>query len=246
MAGASERRESMVTDARALARTELGRTQWTLETLVMEFADPRDAYVYSPQPVSLRQLAAAYAVLRGDAADVLMAEFRARQLAERWTELRNESNGERTRAATKAVVDRTAGVVAGIATDVMMEVLGNRLKRYRDLQMYFDRNMTTILTDTAGEDAAGFEKPMVAAAIELRQLEASLLSSLPETGLTEAAQQYFSAADMSTGPAGAAIASLKTRAASLFASGRPQKIMAAFEAGEKRSASGSDEEPDSV
>ena len=126
---------------------------------------------------------------------------------------------------TRIVVERSATIVASMTVDFSLELVIGRLRRYRALAAYVEHELESL---EVGD--GGFSKALSAAMHELRLLEASILDQLPETGMRDIAQQFFSSGDKSKASMDVVVESLKVRVGKLFTNdSKPREILAGFE-----------------
>lgn len=147
--------------------------------------DPRDMFVFCPQPLRIVDIVKLYA---NDPSEVprLMSELRQRSASERWVELRAIHQSKRFAVRQEAIVQAEAFVIASLACDMHVQTLRSRIERWGLLSAYVEDGLAR-----CASAERPFSQDLRDACRALDDLETTILEALPAMGTTEAASRHL-------------------------------------------------------
>jgi hypothetical protein len=159
----------------------------SVESLVKVFGDPRDAFVYSPVALSMRQLCAMYMDhVSEEERHRMPAMLRDRARSERWQELRAEFQAKRYAARSEEYLKQEARVWAVLGIEFHATRMRALMERWEALRNYVQDGL-----DACEAGTGSFTQPMRDAVTALNQIENEIAELLPRMGMTERAGEVF-------------------------------------------------------
>lgn len=183
----SDRDEIVLNGPQNTAVERIASNHDGLDRLVEVFADPAQAYICSPVPLSFRQLARLYRdSWDEDELHRMPAQLRERSRIERWAEKRTIFQHRRTAARRDAILSEEARVWAIVGIEFHATRLRNLSDRYEALNEYVMRGLEAC---EAGDQ--GFSTSLRDACKELSALEEQIVAIMPDLALKERAKQVW-------------------------------------------------------
>lgn len=169
-----------------LAKIERG--QDPLSSLSQVFIDPRDAFIYSPVKLSMRQLGKMYADSwpEEETKHRMAAILRDRARNERWEEARAIIQAKRTSVRKDAILQAEAEIWAIIG----LEFHSRRIRGLWDRWEMLDAYVTTEL-ERCESGEGQFSTALRDACRELQAVEEQLVEIMPQLGIPERAKQFW-------------------------------------------------------
>lgn len=169
-----------------LAKIERGEDP--LSTLSQVFIDPRDAFIYSPVKLSMRQLGKMYADSwpEEETKHRMAAILRDRARNERWEEARAIIQAKRTSVRKDAILQAEAEIWAIIG----LEFHSRRIRGLWDRWEMLDAYVTTEL-ERCESGEGQFSTALRDACRELQAVEEQLVEIMPQLGIPERAKQFW-------------------------------------------------------
>jgi hypothetical protein len=156
----------------------------TLGEMSKHFPDPRDLFIASPQPISVRDLAAVY--LPDDDSGTYIGDLRKRHRQERWQEARALFQAKRSAGRMDAIIEAEATVWSMLGVDFHMSRARSLWSRWEMLSASVEDGLSKI------ESGKGmFTSGLRDMSRELREVEGELAAIMPKLGLTEKAQRAW-------------------------------------------------------
>jgi hypothetical protein len=178
----------------------VSRCESPLTTLRLVFADPAEAFVCSPVPFTIRELAKLYedTVPNAVARTRFITDLRRRSSLERWTEQRAQFQTARNMARRQALLKAEADVWAILGLEFHSKRIRGLMDRYEMLLDYVVRKLEEI--ESSSPDVEGgrldFDDPLRDACKALDQVESRLVEIMPELNLrTKALDAWMSGSE---------------------------------------------------
>lgn len=166
-----------------------------VEEMARVFEDPAEAFICSPVPLSMRQLSRMYLEQwEEDERHRVPAILRRRSRDERWREQRAMFQAKRTAVRRDAILEAEAQVWAIVG----LEFHSQRIRKMWDRWEALDAYVTDSMERLESGDAA-FTTSLRDACRELRDIESKLEEIMPQLGIPNRAQQFWTAKTGSRG-----------------------------------------------
>lgn len=168
----------------------IARSKTDLSKLVEVFPDPMDAYICSPVPLTIRQIADLYepSISAADpsAGDkiTITLRLRVRSENERWFERRSIFQAKRSSVHRDAILRAEGEILVMQSLDFGRRVLQSKIKRWEVLDAFITE---ALLMAERGE--GGFPAPLRDAMRALNDLEKSIADQLPALDLAAYAER---------------------------------------------------------
>jgi hypothetical protein len=163
------------------------KSEASIEELADVFPDPRDAFICSPVPISMRQLSLMYLEsVPEDERHMLPVRLRERSRMERWIEQRAVYQTKRLSTRREAILNAEAEVWAVFGLEFHSRRIRGMWERWEALSAYVQDNL-----DRCERGEGVFTPALRDSCRELNDLERQLSEIMPVLTIPTKAQEYW-------------------------------------------------------